>query len=149
MNAGLTPRRLRDEREQVPVVLGGGRLLVEAPVHRRLIERRENGAQGEVALGVAPAAGHRVIVVEQAGDFPSEAPQDVPERLAHQTMGAHHSGQRRIMLALVTERLRLSARRQYGYAPYARVPGHRCDHVIANGTQEGVCCDAQQENSAN
>lgn len=111
-------------------------------MNRRLIERRINGAQREVALGVPSAAGHRVIVKEQAGDFPSEASQDVPERLAHQSMRTHHSGQRRIVLALMTERLRLRASRQYGFAPYARVPSHRRDHVIADGTQEGVCCDA-------
>lgn len=63
-NRELTSCGFRDEGEQVPVILGGGRLLIEALVYRRLVERREYGAQREMALGITSAAGHRVIVEE-------------------------------------------------------------------------------------
>jgi len=112
-------------------------------VHRCLVQGGEHGPEREVALGVASAAGHRMIVEQQTGDLPAEAPQDVPERLAHQTMGAHHPGQRWIMLALVTESLRLRPRRQHRDPPDTGVPGHRRDHVVAHWTQEGVCRGAR------
>lgn len=73
-SSGLTPCGFRDEAEQVSVILGGGCLLVEALVHRRLIERREHGTQREMALGIASTAGHLVIVKQQTADFPPETP---------------------------------------------------------------------------
>lgn len=88
----LTPCGFRDEGEQILVILDGSRLLVEALVRRRLVERVENGAEREMAFGIAPAASHRVIVEQQTGYFPTETPQDVSQCLAHQTMGAHHPG---------------------------------------------------------
>jgi len=60
----LTSCRFRDEGEQVSIILGGGRLLIKASVHGRLIERREYSAEREMAFGIASAAGHCVIVEE-------------------------------------------------------------------------------------
>lgn len=104
----LTSSRLREKSEQLSIVFDGGRFLVEAFVNRRLIQTGENGAQSEVTLGVAAAARHRVIVIKKPGDLPSESFQDMFERLAYQSVRAHHSGQRWIVFALVTKRVRLS-----------------------------------------
>lgn len=92
-----------------------------------------------MALGVAAAARHRVIVIKKSSDFPSESFQDMSERLAHQPVGTHHPGQGRIMFTLVTKRLGLSAGRQHRDPPNTRVSGDRRDHIIAHGAQKGVC----------
>lgn len=56
-SSGLTPCSFRDMGEQVSVLLGGGRLLVERLDFRLVIElgfdRPEDGAESEVALGIA------------------------------------------------------------------------------------------------
>lgn len=80
-------------------------------MNRCLIEGRENGTQSEVTLGIAAAARHLVIVIKKSDDLPFESLQDMFERLAYQSMGTHHSGQRWIVFALVTECLGLSTRR--------------------------------------
>lgn len=80
VTSGLTPCGFRDMGEQVSVLLGVGRFLVERLDLRLVIELRfdrpEHGAQPEIALGIAffVLVGLVVIVKQQTADFPSEAP---------------------------------------------------------------------------
>lgn len=135
----LTSSRLRHKSKQVPVVLRGCALLIEAPVNRCLVQGSENCPQGEVALRISPTARHRVIMVKKPGNLPSEPSQNVSQSFADQSMRSHHPGQGWIVFTFVSERFCLCTCCQHRDTPDTGIPCYGSDHVIAHGAQEGIC----------
>lgn len=127
-----------NEGKQIPVVIEVVGLLIEAFVYWCFVKSWEYRAESKMTLGMSLATLHCVVVVNKSCRCPPKTVEYVSECFAHETVRAHHAGQRGVMFTLMQKCVRLTSGRQYGDAPHSGVSRHRGDCIVTHRSQKCV-----------